>query len=68
MAAIKVMEDSPLFNASKEAVFTNEGKNGGRLYYGRPHTAATLWRGDGGITTIKKHHGGLCSNDAFDVL
>jgi len=26
-AAIKVMEDSPLFNAGKGAVFTNEGKN-----------------------------------------
>jgi L-asparaginase / beta-aspartyl-peptidase len=27
IAAIKVMEDSPLFNAGKGAVFTNEGKN-----------------------------------------
>ncbi len=27
MAAIKIMEDSPLFNAGKGAVFTNEGKN-----------------------------------------
>jgi L-asparaginase / beta-aspartyl-peptidase len=27
VAAIKVMEDSPLFNAGKGAVFTNEGKN-----------------------------------------
>ncbi len=26
-AAIKIMEDSPLFNAGKGAVFTNEGKN-----------------------------------------
>ncbi|HEY0612967.1 MAG TPA: isoaspartyl peptidase/L-asparaginase [Chitinophaga sp.] len=26
-AAVKVMEDSPLFNAGKGAVFTNEGKN-----------------------------------------
>src|SRR5687768_3503101 len=27
IAAIKVMEDSPLFNAGKGAVFTHEGKN-----------------------------------------
>jgi beta-aspartyl-peptidase (threonine type) len=27
IAAIKLMEDSPLFNAGKGAVFTNEGKN-----------------------------------------
>jgi L-asparaginase / beta-aspartyl-peptidase len=27
VAAIKVMEDNPLFNAGKGAVFTNEGKN-----------------------------------------
>ncbi len=27
MAAIKVMEESPLFNAGRGAVFTNEGKN-----------------------------------------
>lgn len=27
VAAVKVMEDSPLFNAGKGAVFTNEGKN-----------------------------------------
>jgi len=27
VAAIKVMEDSPLFNAGKGAVFTNQGKN-----------------------------------------
>lgn len=27
VAAIKIMEDSPLFNAGKGAVFTNEGKN-----------------------------------------
>jgi beta-aspartyl-peptidase (threonine type) len=27
MEAIKIMEDSPLFNAGKGAVFTNEGKN-----------------------------------------
>jgi beta-aspartyl-peptidase (threonine type) len=27
IAAIKVMEDSPLFNAGKGAVFTNEGRN-----------------------------------------
>jgi beta-aspartyl-peptidase (threonine type) len=27
VAAIKVMEDSPLFNAGKGSVFTNEGKN-----------------------------------------
>lgn len=27
IASIKVMEDSPLFNAGKGAVFTNEGKN-----------------------------------------
>lgn len=27
IAAIKVMEDSPLFNAGRGAVFTNEGKN-----------------------------------------
>lgn len=27
IAAIKIMEDSPLFNAGKGAVFTNEGKN-----------------------------------------
>jgi len=26
-AAVRVMEDSPLFNAGKGAVFTNEGKN-----------------------------------------
>ena len=27
VAAIKVLEDNPLFNAGKGAVFTNEGKN-----------------------------------------
>ena len=27
IAAIKIMEDSPLFNAGKGAVFTSEGKN-----------------------------------------
>lgn len=27
MASVKIMEDSPLFNAGKGAVFTNEGKN-----------------------------------------
>lgn len=51
VAAIKVMEDSPLFNAGKGAVFTNDGKN---------ELDASIMTGDtqmagaaGSITTIK---------------
>jgi len=36
VAAIKVLEDNPLFNAGKGAVFTNEGKNEMDAAAGRP--------------------------------
>jgi len=51
VAAIKIMEDNPLFNAGKGAVFTHEGKN---------ELDASIMRGDnqmagavGGVTTVK---------------
>lgn len=50
-AAIVVMEDSPLFNAGKGAVFTSEGKNelDASVMYGKDKTAGTV----AGVTTIK---------------
>ncbi len=50
-AAIVVMEDSPLFNAGKGAVFTNEGKNelDASVMYGKDKTAGAV----AGVTTIK---------------
>lgn len=50
-AAIVVMEDSPLFNAGKGAVFTSEGKNelDASVTYGKDKTAGAV----AGVTTIK---------------
>ncbi|OJV12826.1 MAG: beta-aspartyl-peptidase [Dyadobacter sp. 50-39] len=50
-AAIHVMEDSPLFNAGKGAVFTNEGKNelDAAIMDGRTQKAGAV----AGVTTIK---------------
>ncbi|GGB86571.1 isoaspartyl peptidase/L-asparaginase family protein [Dyadobacter sediminis] len=50
-ATIKVMEDSPLFNAGKGAVFTNEGKNelDASIMEGKTLKAGTI----AGVTTIK---------------
>ncbi len=50
-AAIVVMEDSPLFNAGKGAVFTNDGKNelDASVMYGKDKTAGAV----AGVTTIK---------------
>ncbi|MDV3881603.1 beta-aspartyl-peptidase [Elizabethkingia anophelis] len=50
-AAIVVMEDSPLFNAGKGAVFTSEGKNelDASVMYGKDKTAGAV----AGVTTIK---------------
>lgn len=49
--AIKVLEDSPLFNAGKGAVFTNEGKNemDAAIMDGRTLKAGSV----AGVTTIK---------------
>jgi beta-aspartyl-peptidase (threonine type) len=51
IAAIKIMEDSPLFNAGKGAVFTNEGKNelDASIMDGSNLMAGSV----AGITTIK---------------
>ncbi|WP_235049478.1 isoaspartyl peptidase/L-asparaginase family protein [Sphingobacterium paucimobilis] len=50
-AAIHVMEDSPLFNAGKGAVFTHEGKNelDASIMKGKDGTAGAV----AGVTTIK---------------
>jgi beta-aspartyl-peptidase (threonine type) len=50
-AAIHVMEDSPLFNAGKGAVFTNEGKNelDAAIMEGKTLKAGAV----AGVTTIK---------------
>ncbi|KAA6431467.1 isoaspartyl peptidase/L-asparaginase [Dyadobacter flavalbus] len=50
-ATIKVMEDSPLFNAGKGAVFTNEGKNelDASIMEGKTLKAGAI----AGVTTIK---------------
>lgn len=50
-AAIHVMEDSPLFNAGKGAVFTNEGKNelDAAIMEGKTQKAGAV----AGVTTIK---------------
>ncbi|TDE17457.1 isoaspartyl peptidase/L-asparaginase family protein [Dyadobacter psychrotolerans] len=50
-AAIMVMEDSPLFNAGKGAVFTNEGKNelDASIMEGKTLKAGAI----AGVTTIK---------------
>lgn len=51
MAAIKVMEDSPLFNAGKGAVFTHDGKNemDAAIMDGKTRNAGAV----AGITTVK---------------
>jgi L-asparaginase / beta-aspartyl-peptidase len=51
VAAIKVMEDNPLFNAGKGAVFTNEGKNemDAAIMDGNNLKAGSV----AGVTTIK---------------
>ena len=51
VAAIKVMEDSPLFNAGKGAVFTNNGKNelDASIMDGATRAAGAV----AGVTTIK---------------
>ncbi|MCF0062394.1 isoaspartyl peptidase/L-asparaginase [Dyadobacter chenwenxiniae] len=50
-ATIRVMEDSPLFNAGKGAVFTNEGKNelDASIMEGKTLKAGAI----AGVTTIK---------------
>lgn len=50
-AAIIVMEDSPLFNAGKGAVFTHDGKNelDASIMYGKDKTAGAV----AGVMTIK---------------
>lgn len=50
-AAIKVLEDNPLFNAGKGAVFTNEGKNelDASIMDGKTLAAGAV----AGITTVK---------------
>lgn len=50
-AAIRVMEDSPLFNAGKGAVFTNEGKNelDAAIMDGKTRKAGAI----AGVTTIR---------------
>jgi beta-aspartyl-peptidase (threonine type) len=51
IASVKVMEDSPLFNAGKGAVFTNEGKNemDAAIMDGRDLNAGAV----AGLTTVK---------------
>jgi beta-aspartyl-peptidase (threonine type) len=51
VAAIKVMEDDPLFNAGKGAVFTNDGKNelDASIMDGKTGLAGAI----AGVTTIK---------------
>lgn len=50
-AAVKTMEDNPLFNAGKGAVFTNEGKNelDAAIMDGKSQAAGSV----AGVTTIK---------------
>ena len=50
-AAIVVMEDSPLFNAGKGAVFTSEGKNelDAAIMYGKDKSAGAV----AGVTVVK---------------
>ncbi|MCL1665035.1 isoaspartyl peptidase/L-asparaginase [Elizabethkingia ursingii] len=50
-SAIVILEDSPLFNAGKGAVFTNEGRNelDASIMYGKDKTAGAI----AGVTTIK---------------
>lgn len=50
-AAVRIMEDSPLFNAGKGAVFTNEGKNelDAAIMDGKTLSAGSV----AGVTTIK---------------
>jgi len=50
-ASIKVLEDNPLFNAGKGAVFTNEGKNelDASIMDGKTLKAGAV----AGVTTIK---------------
>lgn len=50
-AAIIVMEDSPLFNAGKGAVFTNDGRNelDASIMYGKDKSAGAV----AGVTVIK---------------
>jgi len=51
IATIKVMEDSPLFNAGKGAVFTNDGKNemDASIMRGKDMNAGAV----GGLTQVK---------------
>ena len=51
ITAIAIMEDSPLFNAGKGAVFTSKGKNelDASIMEGKSHTAGSV----AGVTTIK---------------
>ncbi|OPB95472.1 isoaspartyl peptidase/L-asparaginase family protein [Elizabethkingia occulta] len=50
-SAIVILEDSPLFNAGKGAVFTNDGRNelDASIMYGKDKTAGAV----AGVTTIK---------------
>src|SRR5690606_21092692 len=50
-AAIMVMEDNPLFNAGKGAVFTNDGKNelDASVMWGPTRSAGAV----AGVTTIR---------------
>ena len=50
-SAIVILEDSPLFNAGKGAVFTNNGRNelDASIMYGKDKTAGAI----AGVTTIK---------------
>ncbi len=50
-AAVRVMEDNPLFNAGKGAVFTNEGKNemDAAIMDGKTRRAGSV----AGVTTLK---------------
>lgn len=50
-AAIVVMEDSPLFNAGKGAVFTNDGRNelDASIMYGKDKSAGAV----AGVTVVK---------------
>lgn len=50
-ASIKILEDSPLFNAGKGAVFTNKGKNelDASIMEGRTKNAGAV----AGVTTVK---------------
>ena len=50
-ASIRFMEDSPLFNAGKGAVFTHEGKNemDASFMYGKDQNAGAI----GGVTNVK---------------